>query len=193
MPSCAKAASRSAISSSRKRASASARATSRSRPGLASGSSCAASTQPLGRAQQGQQLGQTLFRMGIHHTSRRGSALFFREPLAEPRQAPRDPARDRPGGQVEGVGDRPVALVPGEEAVEDLAAVLGSSARASWTAKASVSSSIRSPRLRLRGPPAAVRAPRLEGGRCRAAGSGKRARAGRRRRPAACAGVRRRG
>src|SRR5439155_3370188 len=34
----------------------------------------------------------------------------------------RDPAGDRAGGQLEGLADRPVALVPAEEAVEDLTA-----------------------------------------------------------------------
>src|SRR5205809_1559742 len=46
-----------------------------------------------------------------------------RELLAELAEAARDAARDRPGGQVERLADRPVALVPCEEAVEDLAAL----------------------------------------------------------------------
>src|SRR5215510_2367331 len=36
-----------------------------------------------------------------------------------------DPARDRSGGQLERFSDRAIGLVAGEEAVEDLAAVLG--------------------------------------------------------------------
>ena len=39
-------------------------------------------------------------------------------------ETPGDAARDRPGGKLERLADRPVALVACEEAVEDLAAVL---------------------------------------------------------------------
>ena len=48
------------------------------------------------------------------------SSLEF---LAQFAEAPRDPARDRPGGQIESFADDAVALVAREEAVEDLAAV----------------------------------------------------------------------
>jgi len=47
------------------------------------------------------------------------------EVLAQLCKAPRDAAGDRPGGQAEGLADRVVALVPREEPVKDVAAVLG--------------------------------------------------------------------
>src|SRR2546429_1255348 len=43
---------------------------------------------------------------------------------AQLRKAPRDSAGDRAGGQLERVPDRSIALVPREEPVEDLRAVL---------------------------------------------------------------------
>ena len=45
--------------------------------------------------------------------------------LAELRKAARDAAGDRSRGQAEELADRPVALVPREEPVEDLPALLG--------------------------------------------------------------------
>jgi hypothetical protein len=57
-----------------------------------------------------------------HRTRGPASSLH---PRAQLGQAARDPARDRARRQVELLADRAVALVPGEEAVEDLPAVLG--------------------------------------------------------------------
>jgi hypothetical protein len=51
-----------------------------------------------------------------------GGREIFPDHLAQLRQAARDPAGDRAGGDVEGGTDRVVALVPAEEAVEKLAA-----------------------------------------------------------------------
>ena len=63
------------------------------------------------------------------------------EPLPEPVEAARDPARDRAGREPELLADRPVALVAAEEAVEHLVALLGQLPSASRTANASSSSS----------------------------------------------------
>src|SRR6185312_1908028 len=51
-----------------------------------------------------------------------GSSL---EELTQPAEAPGDAARDRSGREIEGLADGAVALVAGEEAVEDLPAVPG--------------------------------------------------------------------
>ena len=50
----------------------------------------------------------------FHHRSKRSLKCS---------EAPRDPARDRARRQIERLADRAIALVPGEEAVEDLAAL----------------------------------------------------------------------
>ena len=97
-PSCASAASRSAITSSRKRASASARATMWSRPGRTRGSSCAASTQPRGAAEAAGAV-----RPGALPDEVSSLLLtpFGRLPEAVLKaggEAARDPARDRPRG-----------------------------------------------------------------------------------------------
>ena len=76
-----------------------------------------------------QQLGEALFvvcRHRDHLSTRRGTGVFLPSRLLErpePREAAGDPARDRAGRDVERLADRAVALVAGEEAVEDLAAL----------------------------------------------------------------------
>src|SRR2546426_4770007 len=51
----------------------------------------------------------------------RDRARFFHERVAKLVEAAGDAARDRPGRQLERLADRAVALVAGEEAVQDLA------------------------------------------------------------------------
>src|SRR5205085_11254872 len=59
-----------------------------------------------------------------HRSTRRGKPrLSSLECVLQLDEAARDPAGDRPGGELERVADRLVALVAREEAVEDLAAV----------------------------------------------------------------------
>ena len=58
-----------------------------------------------------------------------GTGISSLELRAQLTEAARDPARDRPGREIEGLADRPVALVAGEKAVEDLAAAAGKGAQ----------------------------------------------------------------
>src|SRR5205807_2810681 len=97
-------------------------------PLLAAGSSCAARTHPSGTGGRAAiSLPSTSWSYALIEspgfwTGWRG--CFFQESL-QLVQAARDPARDRPRRQIERLADRAVALVVGEEAIEDLAAVLG--------------------------------------------------------------------
>src|SRR5690606_13915044 len=61
---------------------------------------------------------------GSRRIRRRGSSIGFQF-LAQGGQGPGDTAGDRAGRQPERLGDRLVALVAGEEAVQDLLLVLG--------------------------------------------------------------------
>jgi hypothetical protein len=65
-------------------------------------------------------------RSSRHLLTRRAAGLVSsHEHLAELVEAPGDAAGDRPRRKLERLADRAIALVPGEEAVEDLAAMLG--------------------------------------------------------------------
>src|SRR5665213_429303 len=99
-----------------------------SSPLLAAGSSCAARTHPSGGGGRAAislpsvSWSYAFIESPGFWTGRRW--CFFQESLQFV-EAPRDPARDRASGQVERLADRAVALVLGEEAVEDVAAVVG--------------------------------------------------------------------
>src|SRR3954469_9651401 len=54
-----------------------------------------------------------------------GDRFSSLEPVTELDEAAGDPACDRSGGQLERLADRPIRLVAGKEAAEDLAAVVG--------------------------------------------------------------------
>src|SRR6476469_9454503 len=97
-------------------------------PLLAAGSSCAARTHPAGTGRRtaislpSVSWSYVLIESPGFWTGRRG--CFFQEAL-QFLEAARDSARNRARGQVERLADRAVALVVGEEAVEDLATVVG--------------------------------------------------------------------
>ena len=118
-----------------------------------------------------------------------GARIFQRRPqLAE---TARDPACDRPGRDVELLGDLPVALVAGEEPVEDLAAV--GRERREPVANRQGAVELRDQLVDgagARPPRPAARALLRGGGRCTSAGSAGRSTAGRRRRHAAAAAAR---
>src|SRR5438128_8846747 len=97
-------------------------------PLLAAGSSCAARTHPSGTGGRAAiSLPSASWSYALIESPgfwTGGSGCFFQEGL-QLAEAARDPARNRPRGQVERFADRAVALVVGEEAIEDLAAVVG--------------------------------------------------------------------
>src|SRR6185503_6794282 len=141
-PAWASADSRSASTAARNSASRCARSAISSISRLACGSSCAALTHPSGAG--GSILSSSAkrsssywwcvvivigvlqsFSASVLSLIRRLEPLFSSLELSpEFPQAARDPARDRPGRNVEGLADHPVALVAAEEPVQDLGAVL---------------------------------------------------------------------
>src|SRR6188472_4016450 len=128
MPSARRPLSRSATRPSRKALSASARATIVSSSRRARGNSCAACTQSAGAggsipmSRESRSMSYAFITSPALRTAR-GRRFFPVVPQF--RQAAGDSARDRAGGKLECVADRPIALVPREEAVEDFLAVLG--------------------------------------------------------------------
>ena len=110
---------------SRKARSASARATISSNVRRALGSSCAARTQPVGSGpQEAEEHAEPLFVVEavIYTPDPSGALVSSLELRSQSSEAARDSARDRAGRDLELVRDRLVALVAGEEAVEDVLA-----------------------------------------------------------------------
>src|SRR5919198_1581477 len=78
---------------------------------------------PAGRAVARAGGSRCVRRRSSSSTGRGSADLSSLEHATQPIEAARDPARDRAGRDRELLTDRPIALVAGKEAVEDLAAI----------------------------------------------------------------------